>query len=297
MTAKKADKTLPFSQRLSYQMEWLALKTATGILSLMPLDWASGFMGRMWRLFAPMTHRHARAKAHLMAAYPDMSLVEADGIIRDMWENLGRVSAETLLLHRLARDPKRVTYLNPEVFKGSIGEGAVLVTMHGGNWESVSVKAEEYGLPLAGVYQALKNPYSEELLLAKRQFLYAYGLFSKGHDTGAKIISILRRKGSVAFVADVRDQRGVKVQFFGQQAAATHIPAALARSMNKRLIAVRARRTKGARFEISAVEIPVSRTKDRVQDAVTTTQAVHDQFEAWIREDPSQWMWIMKKWI
>ncbi|SDR03639.1 lipid A biosynthesis acyltransferase [Pseudovibrio sp. Tun.PSC04-5.I4] len=297
MNAKKTRRPITPRENLAYRLEWLALRAIGGILRSMPLDWASTFMGNAWRVFAPMTHRHARAKAHIMAAYPEMTLNEADKIIRDMWENLGRVSAETVLLSKIHKDTSRVIYPNPEVFAPSVGEGAVLVTMHSGNWEVVSDKAEDLGLPLAGVYQKLKNPYSEEYLVGKRDFLYKLGLYSKGHDTGTKIISILRKKGSVAFVADVRDVRGVKINFFNQQSAATHIPAALARTMNKRLIAVTARRTKGARFEIIAKEIPVARTKDRVQDAITTTQAVHDQFEEWIREEPSQWMWIMKKWI
>jgi len=297
MIRKKTPKTFKPSQKLAHRVEWLALVRIGGLLRIMPLDWASGFMGGIWRVVAPMTHRHARAKAHLMAAYPDISLTEADGIIRDMWENLGRVSAETVLLEKIQKKKNRVTYLNPEVFAPSVGEGAVLLTMHAGNWVIVGVEAESLGLPIDGVYQKLKNPLSEDYLVSKRQCLYKFGLFSKGHDTGAKIISVLRKKGSVAFVADVRDVRGVRVNFFGQEAAATHIPAALARTMNKRLIAVRSRRIKGARFEVSAVEIPVARTKNRVQDAITTTQAIHDQFEKWIREDPSQWMWILKKWI
>jgi KDO2-lipid IV(A) lauroyltransferase len=297
MKAKKSRRPLTRREKLSFRAEWLVLRFIGGILRSMPLDWSSAFMGNMWRLIAPMTHRHARAKAHIMAAYPEMTLNEADKIVRDMWENLGRVSAETVLLSKIHKDPSRVTYVNPEVFEPSVGEGAVLVTMHSGNWEVVSDKAEELGLPLAGVYQKLKNPYSEEYLVGKRNFLYKLGLFCKGHDTGTKIISILRKKGSVAFVADVRDHRGVKIEFFKQPSAATHIPAALARTMNKRLIAVVARRKKGSRFDIIAKEIPVARTKDRVQDAITTTQAVHDQFEEWIREEPSQWMWIMKKWI
>ena len=297
MKSKKKHRPLSRQQKLKFRAEWLALKLFGGILGSMPLDWASAFMGNLWRVIAPMTHRHARAKAHIMAAFPEMTHNEADKIIRDMWENLGRVAAETVLLSKIHKDPSRVTYVNPEVLDPSVGEGAVLVTMHYGNWEVIPDKSEARGLPVAGIYQKLKNPYSEEYLINKRKFLYKLGLYRKSHNTGAKIVSILRKKGSLAFVADVRDIRGVKIQFFNQRAAATHIPAALARSMNKRLVAVRSLRTKGARFEVMGKEIPVARTNDRVQDALTTTQAVHDQFEEWIREEPSQWMWFMRKWI
>ncbi|WP_189437098.1 lysophospholipid acyltransferase family protein [Pseudovibrio japonicus] len=297
MKSKKKRRPLSRQQKLKFRAEWLALKFFGGILGSMPLDWASAFMGNTWRVIAPMTHRHARAKAHIMAAYPEMTHNEADKIIRDMWENLGRVAAETVLLSKINKDPSRVICVNPEVLEESIGEGAVIVTMHYGNWEVIASQADDCGMPVAGIYQRLKNPYSEDYLLRQRESLYKLGLYSKSHSTGSKLVSILRNKGSVAFVADVRDYRGVRVDFFNQTAAATHIPAALARSMNKRLIAIRSRRTSGSRFELVGKEIPVARTGDREQDAITTTQAIHDQFEEWIREEPSQWMWFMKKWV
>ena len=42
--------------------------------------------------------------------------------------------------------------------------------------------------------------------------------------------------------------------------------------------------------------VEFERTGDRRSDAERATRAYHDLFEAWIREHPRQWMWIMRKW-
>ncbi|MDX5593893.1 lipid A biosynthesis acyltransferase [Pseudovibrio sp. SPO723] len=287
-----------FFEKLKLKLEWLALVCVSSLLGLMPLDTASALMGKAWRFFAPMTERHPRAVDHIRKAYPEMSAEEADQTIRKMWEHLGRVAAETLLLDRLFAARDRVSFKNPEILEKikASDAGCVFVTMHGGNWEVVGMESGRLGLPIAGVYQALANPLSDEYLAAKRRPIYQLGLFHKSHRTAQKLISIIRKGGSTAFVADVRDRRGVEITFFGQKAYATHIPAYLARAGNVPVIAVRAIRTKGARYVIEGKDVPVPRTDNKKQDAIDGTQAIHDQFEAWIREDPSQWMWILKKW-
>ncbi|WP_102867697.1 lysophospholipid acyltransferase family protein [Pseudovibrio exalbescens] len=289
---------MQFWTNLKTRIEWLGLVVADKLLAILPLDVASAAMGKAWRWIAPLTERHPRAISHLQAAFPEMSAAEADFTIRNMWENLGRIAAETLQLPRLLRDRNRVVFRNPEVLEKvhKSGRGCVFVTMHGGNWEVVGIPNQTQNLPIAGVYQALSNPLSDAYLSKKRAPIYRLGLFSKSHRTAHKLISTLRGGGSTAFVADVRDRRGVEITFFGRKATATHIPAYLARSAGVPVIAVRACRTTGARYEIEGKEVEIPRTPDKRQDALDGTQAIHDQFERWIREDPAQWMWILKKW-
>ncbi|WP_310620004.1 lysophospholipid acyltransferase family protein [Flexibacterium corallicola] len=285
------------TKKLLRRLEWVGLILMSGILHLMPLDLASGFMGKLWEIVAPRTKRQIRAKANLLAAYPEINGDDADKIMKGVWNNLGRVAAETVLLDRFISDKERVTLINPEIITHACqGGNAVFVTMHSGNWELVGLRAGDLGIELAGVYQALSNPLSEAFLMKQRVNFYRKGLFSKGHDTARKLIAVLRSGGSPCFVADVRDKRGVKVQFFNQTAKATHIPALLARNSNRPLIAIRSIRTKGSHFEIEAVRIPYPVTKDKKADSIVATQAIHDQFEDWIREKPTQWMWILKKW-
>ncbi|WP_068089516.1 lysophospholipid acyltransferase family protein [Polycladidibacter stylochi] len=292
----------PFRGALSYlanYSEYLGLILVSSILRAMSLDRASAFMGTSWRVIAPLTKRHERARQHLQTAFPELSKQQQDTILLQMWENLGRVAAETLLLDQLIAQPERATIIDQNVLDNatSKSKACVYVTLHAGNWEVAGLRTDAIGNGIAGVYQALSNKRSEDFLMRRRLPLYKYGLFQKSHSTGPKLMSVLKQGGSVAFVADVRDKRGVQIKFMGNEATATHIPALLARAFKVPLVAIYAQRTNGSHFNIRAQEIPVSITKNRTQDALVTTQAIHDCFENWIKEDPGAWMWIMRKWF
>ncbi|MBA5776790.1 lauroyl acyltransferase [Stappia sp. F7233] len=282
---------------LQYRLEWLALKSALGVIRLLPLDAASWLGGRIWRVVAPFNARHRRAVANLQAAFPEKSPQECDAIARDMWENLGRVMAETLQLDRLAADPSRFAFDIGPAERAFEGKGSIIVSMHSGNWEVCALGGLAAGRQPAGVYQALKNPLADELLKNLRAPIYPAGLFSKGHDTARRLMAIARGGGMVAFLADLRDVRGIRVPFFGREAHATPFPASLARGSSLPLIASRVVRLKGARFRIEARPVAYPVTGDRKADITAATALVHRQFEEWIRENPSQWMWIHRKWV
>jgi KDO2-lipid IV(A) lauroyltransferase len=72
------------------------------------MDAASALGGRLWRWIAPLTPRHERALTHLQMAFPDMGDAERRADRAAMWDNLGRVFAETFVLDRLAADPSRL---------------------------------------------------------------------------------------------------------------------------------------------------------------------------------------------
>ncbi|WP_068312658.1 lysophospholipid acyltransferase family protein [Polycladidibacter hongkongensis] len=286
------------SKKISHLVEFAGLRFAIAVMHILPLDWATGLMGYCWEKVAPRTKRHPRALAHLAAAFPHHTPAENDAIARRMWNNLGHVAAETVLLDKLGADPHRINVIDRDVFDRvqKSGKAAVYVTLHAGNWETAGLCARAVGSGIAGVYQPLSNPYSERYLAALRRPFYAHGLFRKAHNTGPKLMSLLKSGGSVAFVADVRDRRGVDIEFFGKAATATHIPALMARVFDLPLIAVYAKRTKGSNFDVYAQELQQVRTNDKRADATATTQRIHNCFEAWIRKDPAQWMWILKKW-
>ena len=53
---------------------------------------------------------------------------------------------------------------------------------------------------------------------------------------------------------------------------------------------------KESRFRIGARELKVPRTDRPEDDILELTVNIQQQFEAWIREHPEQWMWSNKRW-
>lgn len=283
---------------LRYQAEALALRVAVWLFRLIPVDAASALMGFFWRKIAPLNPRHKRALKHLELAFPESTAADREKIVMGMWDNLGRVAAETFHIPELIQDDSRFEFVADEVAASVISErkAAVFVSLHSGNWELCVRPATRLGVSLAGVYQALKNPFADKVLRDLRGDLYGAGLYSKGHETARKLVSIVRQGGIVAIMSDLREVRGVRVPFFGREAYANPVPASLARSCGVPVIAGRVVRQEGARFRIEARGIPVPQTGDRKADVQQLTEEIHQVFEDWIRENPDQWMWIHRKW-
>ncbi len=270
-----------------------------GLVRLLPVEAASRWMGGLWAWLGPMNRRHRRALDHLAAALPDLSADHRDKIARQSWRNLGCILAETVNIHRIARQPERIeisadTAAMLDRFKA---RPCIFVSLHTGNWELLGVTAGLAGFKLAGIYQSMTNPSVERLSVSLRAPYYREGLLAKGHGTARELIAILKRGGSLAFLADHRDLRGIQVPFFGRAAYSTPIPASLARNYDVPIIAARLIRTGPVRFKLDVEPVPVPVTEDRKQDIADATTAYHAVFERWIRDYPGQWMWIHRKWV
>lgn len=282
---------------LRYRAEWAALAFILWLLRLLPPDTASRLMGKAWRFVAPFNSRHRRALANLSRAMPELSPAEKRWIVGDMWENLGRIAAETLQLDRISADATRFDY-DIDAVRDAVGDGgAVVVSLHAGNWEVTALGGLAAGWQPAGVYQSLKNPLTDRILYDLRARLYPAGLLPKNHETARRLLTLARSGGRTAMLADLRDRRGGVIPFFGHDAYATLYPATIARAAGVPLVASRVIRLPGNRFRIEARIVEMPDTGNRKADALEATRRYHLLFEQWIREYPSQWMWIMRKWV
>lgn len=285
--------------RFGHRLEYVALVLVDRLLRLMSVDRASALMGRIWRLVAPLLHRHPRADANLQKAMPWLSAEERRSILLDSWDNLGRTAAEAFLLDRIAADPSRfelhLDALQP--IAEDLRKGAVFASLHQGNWELAGWGIRLAGLDTAAVYRKLANPLAEAFLLKRRQPIYNAGLFGRERLTAFRLRTLVRGGVAIGMLADLRDPKGITVDFFGAPAPVTTYPAVLARRLKVPLVAGRILRTTGARFrvEVAVIEVPI--TDDAGADIEATTRALNRQYEAWIRSDPRQWMWAHRKWV
>lgn len=270
------------------------------LLRAMPVDFASAFMGRIWRVIAPLTKRQARVIEHLRAAFPDKTDQELNHLSRQMWDSIGRTAAESFHIGKLLSDPSRFRIPDADVARAPFrtGEGLILVSMHCGNWELVGPIAAVKGIPITAVYQPLRNPLVETYLLNMRRPFFPGGLFPKGHQMAREFLKTVREKTPVAMVADQRDLRGVEVTFFGQTATATPFPAVLARAGEAPIVVGMVRRMPGPRltYEVPLRRIDMPSTGDKSADIQQSIQDIHTVFEEWIRETPEQYMWAHQKW-
>jgi len=298
---------MPSKKDLQYRLEYALLRGIIGFVRLFPLDTAVKLSAKGWRLLAPYGRRHKRALDNIALAFPDMPLAERERIIMAMWENLGRVMAETMQMDRILHDPSRFEVLSKTLldrYHGKMGS-AILLSMHTGNWEITMWPMVQAGAKPAGVYRLVKNPYVDQYLRDQRKELYPGGLFAKGRKKGtttgmetARVLNAyVRQGGRLGFLADLYDRKGLPVPFFGHPAPCTPFPAMMARRLGARIWIGRSVRIGNrTQFELEMKELKVPRTKNHGEDIKAIVAASQAQFEEWIREHPEQWMWSNRKW-
>jgi KDO2-lipid IV(A) lauroyltransferase len=285
------------SKPLRYRLEYIVFRAAQAAATSLPLEAVSWSSGLAWGLIAPRLHRQERALRNLALAYPELPEAERKRIAGAMWENLGRTFGESFRLRTIV-DEKRIRFEPQEQLEDIIRGGPCVVCgVHLGNWELVAYASKLMGVPFSGVYQRLSNPLVDEESRKLRAFLYDGGLLPKTPVTARSLMKAAKSGGYPAFLADLRDDNGAAVPFFGRPALATVFPALLARKTGLPLYAGAAFREPKVRFVIRGARVEVPHTDDPAADAVAGTAALHVQFEAFIRQAPEQWMWAHKKWV
>ena len=287
----------PLTRRLSWRLQYVLLLAVAAVLRLLGLDRASAMMGLMWRWLAPYNARHARADRHLALAMPELDAAARGKILGDMWENLGRTAAETILLPQLLAEPERVDCVVPAEELDRARGGAVFVSLHTGNWEVVSVPLAQAGIAVTGVYKPLSNPLVETWLLDRRLPLYRGGLIGREIGAAMKLRSIARAGAVLAIVADQTDRTAIPVTFFDRPARAMPFPALLARRLGLPLFVGRTVRLDGVHFRVEGRWLEVPKSGDVEADISALIGAIHEVWEGWIRQHPAQWMWAHRKWL
>ena len=286
-----------FPEPLRHRLEYLGFRAAQAAATALPLEAVSWSSGLAWRLIAPRLHRQERALRNLKLAYPELSDAERKRIAAGMWENLGRTFGESFHLREIVAE-KRIRYEPMEQLEDIVRGGPCIVCgLHLGNWELVAYASKLMGVSFTGVYQRLSNPLVDEETRKLRAFLYDGGLLPKTPVTARSLMKTAKGGGYPAFLADLRDDNGAAVPFFGAPALATVFPALLARKTGLPLYAGAAFREPKVRFVIRGARVEVPHTDDHTADAIAGTAALHAQFEAFIREAPEQWMWAHRKWV
>jgi len=292
-------------QDLRYRMEYLGLRLVVALVRAAPIDIGVQVSAKAWRLIAPYDRRHRRALDNLAIAFPEKTPEERAQIALAMWENLGRVMAETMQLDRITADPGRIVINDAAMFaryRNKLGS-AVGVTLHMGNWELAIWPFTLAGNNPAAVYRSVKNPYVDRYLRQVRKELYPGGLLGKGRNreegqtTARLIMDFVRQGGRLGLVCDLHDRTGLEVPFFGRPARSVAMPAIIARRAGARIWMARCLRVgKKSRFRIDLKELKVPRTNNQAADVKWITAKMQAQFELWVREAPEQWMWSNRRW-
>ncbi|NBV05649.1 MAG: hypothetical protein EBS06_00230 [Proteobacteria bacterium] len=243
---------------------------------------------------------HKLAYKNLSDAMPNLTELEKEKILHDMWDNLGRVVGE--YPHIAKYKPEQVmkfVTISPETFSNLTAmknsqKGGIVFSGHIGNWELGPKVLLNYGIKVGTVYRPLNNPYVEEMTSSIRET----EMITKSPQGNRRIIEIIKNGGYVIILADQKISEGEPVKFFHDMAVTTTSIARIALKYDVPLIPARIIRTaKGFEFK-AEVEKPLEIQKsENINDNVLKlTLEINRKLESWIREYPAQWFWVHNRW-
>jgi KDO2-lipid IV(A) lauroyltransferase len=293
----------PWQRRLTrivQPIEAALVHIAFAIFGALPLETASAIGGKVSRVVGPRIGLTRRARKNLQRVFPEKSASEIDAIIRDMWENLGRLATEYPHLSRMrALTPDaNIEVRGAEHLAAARAQGKpmILISGHLANWEISVIATTACGVPAHLVYRPANNPWVEEIFRKGRGAIAA-SLLRKGAEGARSAVKVLRNGEHLGILIDQKMNDGIAVPFFGRDAMTAPAPARLALRFDCPVLPVQAERIEGARFRVTIhPPLTVERSDDVQQDVLALMTKANQQLEGWIRQRPGQWLWLHRRW-
>ena len=292
---------MPLAMRLRYRAEAAAFFAVIGFFRLFGLDGASAIGGWIGRNLLYRLGTTNRGRDNLKRAYPEKSDAEVEAILVEMWDNLGRTVAEYAHLDKLKLhgDDPRLSVTGTQYSEAAIaaGKGLIFVSGHFANWEVMPFTATGLGYESGEVYRPLNNPYVDRWMVEQRIANGPKQQIAKGPQGTRRIFSMLRGGKCILLLADQKTNEGLPAPFFGRDAMTTPAPAALALKLGSTILPASNERLGGARFRMKIYPpVEYTPTGDHDTDIHQLTIKITEAVERMVRERPSQWLWIHRRW-
>jgi KDO2-lipid IV(A) lauroyltransferase len=296
---KKAKKHNPFKDWLGY----LALRIIVVFLSLFNiqtnLNTACFLGGLLWKYY----HRgRRRALDNLAASFPEKNEEWIWQTGRRSFEQIAMLAVDVLFTPRLVKkynwrlysrykNIERVKWLMKE------GKGLLMVTGHYGNFEIMGYLMGLFGFNIYSVARPLDNKFINKHLYGVRQRVGQIIIDKKG---AAKIMDKISSSGAtLCFITDQdAGKKGIFVDFFGRKASTYKSIGLLAITNNLPIVVGCCRRIDNRFFfEMECYRIIFPQEWVQKDDPLTWVTAEYTRaIEQFIRDDPSQYWWLHRRW-
>lgn len=294
---KKSRLQHPVVRHLNFIWQALLVYWLVGMFWIIPLRHASNIGGYIARTLGPNLGISRRAWNNLSFAMPEKTDTEKQKIILDMWDNLGRVAAESAHFKTIQTQD----YLEVEGFENvekAIADKrpVMMLTGHFSNWEVGPMACLSRGIVVATVYRPPNNPYVDALIRFLRRPV-SPNIFPKGPEGARGIMRWLRQAKAVGLLVDQKMNEGIPIPFFGRDVMTVHAPAQMALMTNAAIIMVSNVRLENNHFKLTfSPELTSDETNPSQERVVELTTKMNQFLEKHIREYPGQWLWLHRRW-
>ena len=287
-------------------IDWLvyvALRLLMIVLYMFDVETILNFACFLGRLLWKHYHRgRKRALDNLHASFPEKSEEWCRQTGRRSFEHIAMLPIDVLFTPRLVkkhnwRDYSRFKSVERAKWLMKEGKGVLMITGHYSNFEIIGYMLSLFGFNIYSIARPLDDKFINNYLYSGRKRVGQNIIDKKG---AAELMTQLIASGAtLCFIADQdAGRKGIFVDFFGRKAS-TYKSIGLLAITNNVPIVVGYNRRVGNRFYF---DFGVNRiiTPDEWADKEDPLQWITAEYtsaiEKFIREDPTQYWWLHRRW-
>lgn len=176
------------------------------------------------------------------------------------------------------------------------GKGVICMMSHTGSWEFSAILPSLLGYETSALSRPLPNPRIDKLIVEARQ---KRGMKNIGRGKAyPRLIEALKKGECLIIMIDQDTQApGVFVDFLGRKAFTPVGAARLAFDSGSPVVPIYINRLSDNRHRLTiSPPIPLINTGDREYDLQENTKLYTYSVENFVKEYPSQWVWMHERW-
>ena len=284
-------------KKLNYFLQYIFVKIFFFIFSIIGYKLSSLIGGIIGKSIGPFFRSKKIIIDNFKIAKIYQNNNNYNNIIKNMWENYGRIFSEY---------PHLINFKNNKLSKYLIIEGAeyleeikikkkpvVFISGHFSNFELMAMQLESSGIDIAAIYRPLNNTFLNSTMEKIRINHICKNQIPKGKSGSRKILEFFKKGTSIALMIDQRVSEGVKVNFFNRPAYTTSLPAQLSKKFECEIVPVYIERIENYFFNIS-INKPLKFEKTDSIEKIT--EKLNNILESMISKNPNQWIWTHNRW-
>ena len=169
----------------------------------------------------------------------------------------------------------------------------VFISGHFNNFELMAMQIEKHGINLAAIYRPLNNIFLNKTMERIRTKYICRNQIRKGRSGTRQILENLKKGNSIALMIDQRVTEGIKIDFFGNLASTTTIPAQIIKKYECDLVPIYIERLEKYNFKMY-VSQPIAINAEKSHKEIS--EHLNTILEKMILKNPDQWIWTHNRW-
>jgi KDO2-lipid IV(A) lauroyltransferase len=248
---------------------------------------------------ACMSKRRRLVLEQVRDSFPDRTALEQESIFR---KSIACLADGVAMFARINRMSDEELYGLVDIQGGeyidaafSRGHGVITFSAHYGCWELMAAFLTKRFPRLAMLVRPLDNPRLDAMVAGVRAS--RGGMVIDSRRVFKDGVRHIRANGFLGILVDQNFHKGgVFVDFLGRPAATSTLVPILARRTGCPVIPIHNFWRDGKLHIVSEPPMTLSSNPDSSQAIAEDTQRMTAIVERWVREDPTQWLWLHRRW-